>query len=100
MESFGGGCITLPLFDSTDAAFFLLSVTSAPAMVVTTVEGGMCRRPGPSFNVFRFPVPVGSAWDGISSPGSTSVAIVAICVRKLDVLGTFGQLRAMVVLLS
>lgn len=81
-ESFLRGRITLPLFDSTDAAFFLLSVTSAPAMVVTTVEGGMCRSPGPSFNVFRFPVPVGSACGGISSPGSTSVAIVAIICEE------------------
>jgi hypothetical protein len=72
----GKGEVTLPLLDSTDAAFFLLSVTSAPATVVTTVLGGRCRRPGPNFSVFLFPVPVGSTCAGISSPGRTSVAIV------------------------
>jgi hypothetical protein len=73
---------TRPLLNSIDAAFFLLSVTSAPAMVVTTVDGGMCRSPGPSFNVLRFPVPVGRICAGISSPGRTSVAII-ITVERL-----------------
>jgi hypothetical protein len=72
---------TRPLLNSIDAAFFLLSVTSAPAMVVTTVEGGMCRSPGPSFNVLRFPVPVGRMCAGISSPGRTSVAIILAVIK-------------------
>ena len=57
-----------------EAVLFLLLVSSAPAMVVTMVAGGTCRRPGPSLSVFLLPVGAGSALRGISSPGSITVA--------------------------
>ena len=75
-------CLTLPVFDSTEAAFFLLSVTSAPAIVAVTVSGGVCRKPGPKVKVFFLPVPVGNALFGMSSPGRT---IVAAMMRKRKV---------------
>lgn len=74
--------LTLPLLDSIQAAFFLLSVTSAPAIVVVMVFGGMCRRPGPSVSVFFLPVGVGQAAWGSSSPGRTTVADAAIADRR------------------
>lgn len=72
--------ITRPLLYSTEAAFFLLSVTRAPAIVAVMVSGGMCRRPGPRVSVFFLPVPVGKALFAISSPGSTMVGDTAIAV--------------------
>lgn len=65
---------------STEAAFFLLSVTSAPAIVAVTVSGGVCRKPGPRVSVFFLPVPVGRALFAMSSPGRTIVADAAMVV--------------------
>ena len=67
---------TRPPLNSTQTAFFLLSVHSWPATVGVMVFGGMCRSPGPSLS--------GSfGCDGrdsgsSSSPGRTkrSIAIV------------------------
>lgn len=70
--------LTRPLFDSIQAAFFLLSVTRAPPMVAEIVVGGICRSPGPKVRVFFFPVGVGKASLGISSPGRTMVIAAAI----------------------
>lgn len=75
--------LTFPLLYSTEAAFFLSSVANAPATVAATVLGGMCRRPGPRVNIFFLPVPLGSAWCGILSPGRTSVASAAMA-RELQ----------------
>lgn len=74
----GRGGFTLPLLNSIEAAFFLLSVTRAPAMVAVTVSGGIWRRPGPIVNVFFLPVPCGKALFGISSPGRTIVGETAM----------------------
>jgi len=68
--------LTLPLLNSIQAAFFLLSVAKAPAMVVVIVFGGMCCRPGPRVRVFFLPVGTGRASRGISSPGRTMVVVV------------------------
>jgi len=75
-------CSTLPVLYSTEAAFFLLSVTNAPAIVAVTVSGGMCRRPGPIVKVFFLPVPWGKALFAISSPGRTIVADEAMVNDK------------------
>jgi hypothetical protein len=72
--------LTLPVLYSTEAAFFLLSVTSAPATVAVTVSGGVCRKPGPSVSVFFLPVPVGRALFAMLSPGRTIVADAAMVV--------------------
>lgn len=72
--------LTLPVLYSTEAAFFLLSVTSAPAIVAVTVSGGVCRKPGPRVSVFFLPVPVGRALFAMSSPGRTIVADAAMVV--------------------
>ena len=62
---------TRPLLYSTHVAFFLVSVARAPAIVVVMVFGGMCRRPGPNVRgLFGF-ADVGSADEGILSPGRT-----------------------------
>jgi hypothetical protein len=70
--------LTLPVLNSIQAAFFLLSVAKAPAIVHVIVLGGTCRRPGPSVRVFFFPVGLGRASCGISSPGMTIVVEVAM----------------------
>ena len=77
--------LTLPVLYSIEAAFFLLSVTNAPAMVAVTVSGGMCRRPGPRVNVFFLPVPWGRALFAISSPGRTTVRDAAMVVGRAGV---------------
>lgn len=46
------------------------------------VSGGMCRNPGPSFSVFLFPVPVGSALAVIRSPGRTVVVVKAAMAEE------------------
>lgn len=79
---------TLPLLYSTEAAFFLVSVTRAPATVERTVLGGTCRRPGPSLSVFLLPVPVpiGSASGGMASPGRTSVVVEVVAMERDEVI--------------
>jgi hypothetical protein len=70
--------LTLPLLYSTQAAFFLLSVVNAPAIVAVMVLGGMCRSPGPSVRGLFCFCGFGRACEGITSPGRTTVAVVAI----------------------
>jgi hypothetical protein len=73
--------LTLPLLYSTQAAFFLLSVVNAPAIVAVMVLGGMCRSPGPSVRGLFCFGGFGRACEGITSPGRTIVAVVAIVSR-------------------
>lgn len=79
-----GGLLTRPPLLSTQIAFLRLSMQSAPAMVGVIVEGGMCRRPGPSFKGMEGLVDVGRRSEGISSPGNTScVAIIVIAACRV-----------------
>jgi hypothetical protein len=67
----------LPL-NSTQTAFFLLSVQSWPATVGVMVFGGMCRRPGPSL---RGNLGCEGSDAGFRvSPGSTNVSVaIMLC---------------------
>jgi hypothetical protein len=47
----------------------LLSVVTVPAVVALMVDGGRCRRPGPSLRALE--ADVGSNESGSVSPGST-----------------------------
>ena len=65
--------LTLPLLFSTQMAFFLASVLRLPAVVTMIVEGGIWRRPGPSFRGMEVLVGVGSVDGGRVSPGRKTV---------------------------
>ena len=67
---------TLPLLFSTHIAFFLWSMLRAPASVGVIVDGGTCRRPGPSLSGTEVFDGTGSTSAEIVSPGSTRVTIV------------------------
>ena len=54
-------------------AFFLASVLRLPAVVTMIVDGGMWRRPGPSFRGVEVLVGIGSLDGGIVSPGRRTV---------------------------
>jgi hypothetical protein len=62
--------LTRPPLYSTHTAFFLLSAVTVPAMVALIVDGGRCRRPGPSLRALE--ADVGSKELGSVSPGSTT----------------------------
>ena len=47
-------------------------------MVGVTVDGGMCRRPGPSLSGMEGFVDVGRRSEGISSPGNTRCIVILI----------------------
>lgn len=79
--------LTRPPLFSTQIAFLRLSMYSEPAMVGVMVEGGICRRPGPSFRGMEGFGDVGRRSEGISSPGNTSrVAIKTVyCVSVVAI---------------
>jgi len=69
----------LPL-NSTQTAFFLLSVQSCPATVGVIVFGGICRKPGPSLRG-NFGCEGRHAGSRVS-PGSTNVSVAIALSRK------------------
>lgn len=69
---------TLPPLFSTHNAFFLRSMQSGPAKVVVTVEGGVCRRPGPSLSGAEGLGGIGSTSSDRISPGITKVWVILI----------------------
>jgi len=52
-------------------------------MAGVIVDGGMCRRPGPSFRGIDGLGDVGRRSEGISSPGNTSCVAIAMVVCEL-----------------
>ncbi len=68
-----GDCSTLPLLFSTQIAFFLWSMHSWPARTEVMVDGGVWRRPGPSFSGRDGLEGTGRMSGEMISPGSTSV---------------------------
>lgn len=69
-----GPIITLPVLFSTHIAFFLGSIQRGPASTALMVEGGVWRRPGPSFRAFDALEGIGRSSVGIISPGMTNPA--------------------------
>lgn len=67
-----GPIITLPVLFSTHIAFFLGSIQRGPANTALMVEGGVWRRPGPSFRAFDALEGIGRSSVGIISPGITN----------------------------
>jgi hypothetical protein len=64
--------LTLPLLLSTHIAFFFWSIHRGPATVAVMVEGGTCRRPGPSLRGRLGLDGIGRTSGQIVSPGRTS----------------------------
>lgn len=59
-------------------AFFLWSMHSEPARVVVMVEGGVCRRPGPSLRGMEGMEGIGRTSDEMVSPGRTTWSVIVL----------------------
>jgi hypothetical protein len=57
------------------------------------VDGGMCRRPGPSFRGNDGLGDVGRRSEGISSPGSTSCVAIGIVIVCQELLRSIVEYR-------
>lgn len=67
---------TRPALCSTQIAFFLRSIWTEPAREAVIVDGGTCRRPGPSFMEMEGLREDGSASIEMLSPGRTRVVMM------------------------
>ena len=74
---------TLPLLFSTHIAFFFWSMRNGPATTDVMVEGGRCRKPGPSLSGIEGLEGIGRTSEEIVSPGRTRVSVAMGLFSKL-----------------